>query len=552
MAASSSHEAVLAPKPFRSFARLLLICVLALSACRNAPQRAACPADKICLAYGNDTEPATLDPSIAQLISESLVIGDLMMGLTTEAADGEVIPGVAERWETSPDGLTWTFHLRKTLWSDGAPLTADDFVFAYRRILDPKTGSPYAYMVQVLKNGAAANAGKAPLDGVGVRALDPRTLQLRLAHPAPYLPQLLTHNSFYPLPAHVVRRYGDAWVQPGRYVSNGAYRLAAWRLGDRMTVEKNPRFFDAEHVCVDRIDYYPTPDYVAAERRVAGGELDLTTQFQSNRLQHIRETMPGYARTHIWLLTGYLTFNTHDAGPFRDVRVRRALSEAVDREFITGKLLRAGQVPAYSFVPPGTANAQPGPATVWARKSLAARQSEARALLAQAGYGPGRPLKLDFKVATATDSLLLAQAVQADWRAVGVEASILQTEGQILFADLNARNFQVAFVSWIGDFNDPLTFLGLFQSNTGAQNYGDYNNPAYDRLLAAADQEPNAGRRTALLGQAEQTLLHDEAIAPVYYGVSRSLVNPRVTGWVDNIQHRHRARWLCVKPAAAR
>jgi oligopeptide transport system substrate-binding protein len=224
----------------------------------------------------------------------------------------------------------------------------------------------------------------------------------------------------------------------------------------------------------------------------------------------------------------------------------------VDREFITGKLLRAGQVPAYSFVPPGTANAQPGPATVWARKSLAARQSEARALLAQAGYGPGRPLKLNFKVATATDSLLLAQAVQADWRAVGVEASILQTEGQILFADLNARNFQVAFVSWIGDFNDPLTFLGLFQSSTGAQNYGDYGNPAYDRLLAAADQEPDAGRRTALLGQADQTLLHDEAIAPVYYGVSRSLVNPRVTGWVDNIQHRHRARWLCVRPAAAR
>jgi len=541
----------LAPK-LRPFARLVLIAALALGACQDAPQRPACPAGKVCLEYGNDTEPATLDPSIAQLINEDVVIGDLMMGLTTEAADGATIPGMAERWETSADGLTWTFHLRPALWSDGTPVTADDFVFAYRRILTPSTGSPYAYMVQILKNGAAATAGKAALEAIGARALDARTLQLRLEHPAPYLPQLLTHNSFYPVPAHAVRRYGDAWVQPGRYVSNGAYRLVSWRLGDQITVEKNLRFFDAAHVCVDRIDYYPTSDLVAAERRIARGELDVTTQFQSNRLQHIRETLPGYARIHIWLLSAYMTFNTHDAGPLRDLRVRRALSESIDRDFITGKLLRAGQVPAYSFVPPGTTNAEPGPAAIWAHKSFAARQAEARALLAQAGYGPGHPLKLELKTATLTDSLLLAQAVQADWRAIGVEARTVQSEGQILFVDLRARNFQVAFVSWIGDFNDPLTFLGLFQSTTGAQNYGDYRNPAYDGLLAAADQEPDAARRTALLGRAEQTMLNDEAVAPVYFGVSRNLVNPRVTGWGSNIQNRHRARWLCVKPGAAR
>jgi oligopeptide transport system substrate-binding protein len=317
-----------------------------------------------------------------------------------------------------------------------------------------------------------------------------------------------------------------------------------------MTVEKNPYFFDAGQVCVDRINYYPTPDYVAAERRVARGELDLTTQFQSNRLQHIRQTMPGYARTHLWLMTAYLTFNTRDPGPLRDVRVRRALSESVDREFITGKLLRAGQAPAYSFVPPGTANAEAGPAVVWAGETLAARQAEARRLLAEAGYGPGHPLKLELKSATATDSILLAQAVQADWRAIGVDIRLVQTEGQILFVDLNARNFQAGFVSWIADYNDPLTFLGLFQSNTGAQNYGDYDNPAYDALLAAADQEPDARRRAAILARAERTLLSDEAIAPIYFGVNRALVSPRVTGWVDNIEHRHRARWLCVRGGA--
>ena len=520
-----------------------------LAGCQQGAQRPACPAGEVCLEYGNDFEPLTLDPQLAQLVSESVIIGDLMMGLTTEDAAGEVMPGMAQRWEASPDGLVWTFHLRPAQWSDGEPVTADDFVFAYRRILDPKTASIYAYMLQIVRNGAPAAAGKAPLESVGVRALDARTLQITLEHPAPYLPQLLMHQSFYPAPAHVVRKYGDAWVRPGRYVSNGPYRLAGWRLGDRVTLEKNPRFFDAAHVCVDRINYYPTSDYVAAERRVARGELDVTTKFQSNRLSHIREVMPGYARTHLWLTVSYLTFNTRDPGPLRDPRVRRALSQAIDREFITAKLLRAGQKPAYSFVPPGTAGAEPGARLSWAKLPFAARQAQARALLAQAGYGPGKPLKLEFKVASVTDSLLLAQAVQADWRAIGVEATLVQNETQILFSALGQRDFQASFVSWVGDYNDPLTFLDLFHSQTGGQNYGDYRNPAYDALLLAASREPDAAQRGGILRRAEQTVLDDEAVAPIYFGVSRNLVNPRVTGWIGNIADRHRARWLCVKGA---
>jgi len=535
---------------------LALAAAVALGACQQGAVRPACPVGKVCLEYGNESEPLSLDPQRAELVAESLVIGDLMMGLTTETADGAVIPGMAERWETSPDGRTWTFHLRPARWSDGAPVTAEDFVFAYRRVLDPKTGATYAYLLQILKNGSAASAGKAPLETIGARALDERTLQLTLEHPAPHLPQLLTHLSFYPAPAHVVRRWGDAWVQPGRYVSNGPYRLTGWRLGDRITVEKNPYFFDAARVCVDRINYYPTPDYVAAERRIARGELDVVTTFQSNRLQHIRKALPGYARTHLWLMTAYLTVNTRDASPLRDPRVRRALSMSIDRDFITERLLRAGQKSALSFVPPGTAGARSGPAVVWAGAPLAERQAQARALLAAAGYGPANPLKIELKTATASDSVLIAQAVQADWRAVGVEARIQQNEGQILFADLRARNFQTALVSWVADFNDPLTFLGLFQSRTGAQNYGDYKNPAYDALLAKAEQQTDAGARADILAKAEQLMLSEETVGPIYFGVSRSLVSPKVTGWVDNIENKHRARWLCAPqsglPKAAR
>jgi oligopeptide transport system substrate-binding protein len=528
--------------------RLLLAAALILAACQGAPQRAACPAGEVCLEYGNNSEPLTLDPGKANLVDEASVIGDLMMGLTTEAPDAHPIPGAAERWETSPDGLTWTFHLRPARWSDGVPVTADDFVFGLRRTLDPKTASIYAYLLYVIKGGQAVNEGKAPLESLGVRALDPRTLEIRLEHPAPYLLELTKHQSFFPAPKHAVERWGDAWVQPGHYVSNGPFKLVSWRLGDRITVGKNPYFWDAAHVCLDRVNYYPTPDVVAAERRVARGELDINTRFQSNRYDRLKRTLPGVAHTDVSLATAYLSFNTRDYAAFRDIRVRRALSEAIDRDFITGKLMRAGQLPAYAFVPAITAGyvGAGGPRLAWAGRPFAVRQADARALLASAGYGPKRPLKLTLLTANNTDSLLLMEAIQADWREIGVEAKIEQAEAGVAFAAYRNRAFQVGAMTWYGDFNDPVTFLGLLKSDTGAQNYGDYRNPAYDALLAQADQEPDAARRARILARAEQLMLDGEGIAPIYFVVNRNLVSRRVTGWADNAPNFHRARWLCL------
>jgi oligopeptide transport system substrate-binding protein len=526
---------------------LLAAAAFGMAGCQDKLHRPACPSGQVCLEYGNEIEPLTLDPQTANLTNEQRVIGDLMVGLTTEAPDATPQPGMAVSWSTSADGLTWTFHLRDAKWSDGAPVTADDFVYSFRRILDPKTASIYAYLVTILKNGQGVNDGKAPLESVGAKALDPHTLVLTLEHPAPYLPQLVMHQSFYPVPRHVVKRLGDRWTTPGAYVSNGAYKLADWRLGDHVQLVKNPLFFDAARVCVDRINVYPTSDAVSAERRVQRGELDLNTTFQSNRLQHLNEVMPGYARPHLILGTAYLSFNTRDVKPLKDPRVRRALSEAIDRDFITRKLLRAGQLPAYSFVPPGVANYGYGARARWAGESFAQRQIEAKVLLAQAGFDSSHPLKLEIKTPNSTESLLLMEAVQADWRAIGVDASIVQNEGQIAFAAYRNRDFQVGAMSWYADFNDPVTFLGLLKSDTGAQNYGDYKNPAYDALLAQADQEPDAARRAAILARAEQLMLDDEAMVPIDFTVSRSLVSPKVTGWVDNSLNFHRARWLCIK-----
>ncbi len=531
-------------------ARVLALLALAglLGACQPKVTRAPCPNGQVCVEYGNNTEAATLDPQKSNLIDEATIIADLIVGLTTDAPDASPAPAMATHWETSPDGLTWTFHLRKADWSDGAPVTSDDFVYAYRRILDPKTASIYAYLLYILQNGQAVNEGKAPPESLGVSAPDPQTLVLKLEHPAPYLPEIAKHQSFFPVPRHVVEKWGDDWVQPGRFVGNGPYSLVTWRLGDYIQVQKNPRFFDAKNVCIDRINYYPTPDAVMAERRVKRGELDLNTSFQSNRIARLRATMPGVPRTHTILATAYFSFNTRDVAAFRDVRVRRALSMGVDREFLTSKLLRAGQAPAYAFVPPGVANYPQGGAQLyWAKEPLAQRQAEAKRLLAQAGYGPENPLEVELKISNSPDTVLISQAIQADWASIGVKAKLVQNEGQIAFAAYRNRDFELGVMSWYADFNDPTTFLGLMRSDTGAQNYGDYRNPSYDALLDAADREPDPVRRGEILAEAEQLMLNDEAMIPLYYLVSRNLVSPRITGFVDNVENFHRARWMCVR-----
>ena len=531
---------------------LATIVVIFASSCTDkGPSRPPCPAGKVCVAVGNGSEPATLDPHKATGTWEDNIISDLLVGLTQDDGVGNAIPGMAERWETSPDGLVWTFHLRDADWSDGVPVTADDFVFSLRRILDPKTASEYASLLYFIKGAQPVNEGKAPPESLGVRAIDAHTLEIRLEHPAPYLPQLAKHQTMYPVARHVVEKWGDAWVQPAHYVTNGPYVLKAWRLGDYVRLVKNPRFYDAKSVCIDEIYRFPTTDAISAERRVKRGELDWNTDIQSNRISFLRKELPNYVHIHTYLGVAYLAFNNH-VPALHDRRVRQALDMAIDREFITQKLLRGGQYPAYTFTPPGIANYTSPAPPVWATWPLARRQAEARRLLAQAGYGPGHPLHLEIKHRNSADPMLVMPAIQADWKEIGVDATLAQEEVQIAYADYRVRNFQVADAGWIADFNDAMSFLYLQQSSTGAQNYGDYKNPAFDALLAKADNEPDAAKRAGYLADAERLMLEDAPVAPIYFYVNKNLVNPRITGWVDNIVDHHRARYLCVAGTAER
>lgn len=528
----------------------LLAAALTLAACGGeGPSRPPCAEGKVCLLAGNGAEPSSLDPHKTTGAWEDRILGDAFVGLTQDDPEGRPIPGMAESWETSADGLVWRFHLREAVWSDGVPVTADDFVFSLRRIMDPATAAEYASLLYFIVNAQAVNEGKLPKEQLGVTALSPRLLEIRLTHPAPYLTELAKHQTMYPVPKHAVEKWGDAWSQPAHYVSNGPYIVREWRLGDYIRSEKNPRFWDAAKVCVDEVRYLPINDAITAERRVRRGELDMNANIQSNRVAFLRKEMPAYVHTNTYLTVSYLAFNSN-LPAFKDPRVRRALTMAIDRSFITDKLLRAGQKPAFTFVPPGVANYERPAPPAWATWPLEERQAEARRLLAQAGYGPGRPLKVEIKHRASPEIMLVMPAIQADWKSIGVETTLQQNEAQIAYASYRARDFQIADAGWIADYNDAMSFLYLMQSATGAQNYGDYKNPAFDALLAQADQEPDVARRAGYLAQAERMMMEDAPVAPLTFGVSRNLVNPRVTGFVDNIVDHHRTRYMCLKPVA--
>jgi oligopeptide transport system substrate-binding protein len=528
--------------------RALLVLAVAATAllggCEEST-RPACPAGKLCFHSGNMAEPTSLDPQKSTTVQADNIIMDLFTGLVTNSAGATTIPGMATSWTTSPDGLVWTFKMREgAVWSDGVPITADDFVFTMRRLQDPATTAEYSYLAYVIKNAQAVNTGKLPVEALGVKALDAHTLQIDLEHPAPYLLELFKHNAFYMTPAHTIRRWGDRWMDPEHIVTNGPYTLVDWTLGNPIHLKKNPRFFDAANVCLDEIYYYATNDSVSAERRVRRGELDANVDIQSNRIGFLKKEAPEIVRTNTWLGTDYLIFNAK-LKPFQDRRVRQALSMAVDREFIVDKLLRNGTKAAYSFVPPGVAGYPGGPAPYWKGWSLERRQAEAKRLLAEAGYGPGRPLRFEVKQRNTADPLLIMPAIQADWRVVGVQADLAPNESQIAYAAYRVRDFEMADASWIADFDDASNFLDLFQSSTGVMNYGDYNNPAFDALAAQAGREPDAAKRAALLVRSEQMVLDDAGVIPIYFYISKNLVRPEVTGWVENVPDKHPKRFVC-------
>ncbi len=501
---------------------------------------------RLVLHRGNNAEPLTLDPHKAQGVWENAIIGDMLVGLFTDDPDGRPIPGMAEDWTVSEDGLIWTFTLREASWSDGTPVTAGDFVFGMRRLLTPETLSQYASLLYLVEGAQEIHEGGAEPESLGVRAIDDRTFEMRLQFPAPYLPGLLTHYTTFPLPTHVVEEVGDAWVRPEHIEVNGPFKLTEWRTNDFVAVEKNPLFFDADGVCLDEVVYYPTNDSAAAERRVRSGELDVNAEFPGQKIDFLREALPNYVQVSPGLITTYLAFNTGRA-PFDDARVRQALAMAVDRDFIVSEILRAGQVTANALVPPSVANYPNGPQAPWADVDLETRRTRARALLEDAGFGPDRPLRFVYSHRNTRDNPRVAPILQDNWRTLAdwVEVELMSTETQIHYENLRTRTYDVADAGWVADYNDAQNFLYLASTEAGPLNYTDWSNPEYDALMAAANRELDGPARAALMGQAEALMLEAAPMAPVWHEVNKSLVNPRVTGWRENAVQINRSRYLC-------
>jgi oligopeptide transport system substrate-binding protein len=498
------------------------------------------------LRVANSGEPDSLDPHQVSGNWEDRIVGDMFMGLTTEAADGTVIPGAAESWTISDDGLTYTFTLRDHTWSDGTPVTADDFVFAFRRILDPATAAEYAYLLFPIKNAEAINNGsQTDPEALGARAVDPKTLEITLEQPTSYFLELLTHYTSFPIPKHKVEEFGDDWVKPGNIVGNGAYTVVEWVPNSQVRMAKNESFWDAENVAIDEVVYYPTEERNTGTKQFRAGEVDVQYDFASEQIDFLKENLPEATHISPELAAYYYVFNTKRP-PFDDVRVRKALAMAVERDAITEKILRTGEIPAYNLVPPKAGTYGEPPQVDWADVPYQERVEQAKALLAEAGFGPDNPLKFTLRYNTSENHKKIAIAIAAMWKQLGVQAELFNTEVKVHYNDLQSHDFQVARAGWVADYNDPENFLSLLRTSTGPMNYGQYENPEFDRLMAESDATTDSKARNERMREAETLMLADLPVIPIYHYVSKNLVSPRVQGWVDNTKNKHWTRWLSL------
>lgn len=498
------------------------------------------------LNQGLAIEPPSLDPQIAAGTIAQPLVADLFVGLVTRDAASNPVAGCAERWETSADGLTWTFRLRPGLrWSDGARLTAADFLYSFRRLLSPQTASPVAGMFFSIVNAREAVAGRAAPEQLGVSAPDEHTVVLRLRQPVPFLPGLLANLPVIPVPRHAIEKYGTDWTRAGNLVSNGPYMLVQRVPQAYIRTERNPHYYDAAAVRIEEVRWHPTPDPATALKRFRAGELDVIQTFPGEELAWIQQNMPESLHMVPLLGTYFLALNTRQP-PLDDARVRRALSLAIDREALAERVLRIGVTPAWSLITPQFDGC---PALVLAEQSLphGERQERARQLLAAAGFGPSQPLTLTYTYDSQEENRRVFVAVASMWQAIGVITQANSMEFGALLQKMRAGEFQVARSGGFATYGDP---YGLLQQLTRGHpaNGAGYANPSYDAMLDGANALADPVARLRQLAQAEAVMLADQPVVPLYFQVSRRLVAPRVQGWVDTPRGAPPSRYLSLRP----
>jgi len=524
---------------------LLLVTLLAatlISGCGGPDKK---PGSVINRGLGGDID--TLDVHRARSTQSHRVQDDILQGLLGYSANGTLEPGVAREWDVSPDGLLYSFSLRQNArWSNGDPVTANDFVVSLRRLVDPNTAGFYATFVSVIENAERITTGELPPETLGVFALDDYTLEIRLSRPTPYFPQLLTHPATSPVHSPSLEKYGSQFARAENIVTNGPYKVDQYVMSSKLSLSRNPYYWDNENTSIDRVNYLAITDNSVEYTLYRTGELDITFGVAPGQFHTIREERPTELRVAPQLGLYYYGLNLTKPPFAGNKQLRQAVSMAIDRELLVAKVSGRGEVAAYSWVPPGIDGYQ-SEQFDYASMPRDERLAIARTLYQEAGYTEENPLKFELRYNTGEFESTMAVAIQSMWRTnLGAEVELINEEFQVLLSNIQMMEITQAYrLSWIGDYNDADTYLQLMMTGN-PMNLTGYSNETVDSLLAQASTELSLEKRQRLMRQAERILLDDHPAIPLYYYVSKHLVNPKIQGWEDNVLDRHPTKHLSI------
>lgn len=494
---------------------------------------------------GNGEEPRTLDPHQAEGLPTAHILRDLFEGLTTITADGDIIPGAAIRWNISRNARTYTFYMRRDkVWSNGEPLTAEDFVYSLRRAASPETASPSASMLLPIKNAREVLAGELPVEELGVSLLDEHSLQITLTGPTPYFLGLLANPVAYPVNRRNLEQFGDEFSQPGKLVSNGAFVLKDWKLRTSIGLEKNRLFREADRTIVDRVVFLPIEDVSAETTMFRSGELDWTSEVPNNQFSWLKRHYPEELVISPWMGSYFLGFNLTDEPFAENPELRLALNLSIDRQIITDKVTQFGELPSYALVPPGVDGYVPA-VPAYADLTQEQRNEEARRLYELAGYSSEDPLRVEIRYNSSENHKKIALAIASMWKqALGVNTTLVNEEFRVFIQNRQQKIVtQVFRAGWISDYNDPYSFLEMFRTDDGRNDYG-YFNPTFDALLNEVGTERVRARRERLMFEAERVLLADTPIIPIYSYVTKRLIDRHLRGWQNNVMDYHLTRYM--------
>lgn len=496
------------------------------------------------LVRNNGSEPESLDPALAESVGSNNIVRDLFEGLTANDSAGNIVPAVAESWRQT-DPVTWVFKLRHdSKWSDGQPVTAEDFIYGIRRFVDPKTASPYASTFGVfLANGLAVSEGKKPTSEIGVKALDPYTLEVKTAFPVSFLPALMSNNNLGPVPRSAIEKWGRQWTKPGHILSNGAYLLKEWTVNSRIVLVKNPLYWDANNVQLTRVSYLPIDDDRTDVRLYEAGQNEWVNQLPPGSYETYAKMFPRDIRNAPQIGLRYYSYQTQNPA-LKDVRVRKALSMVLDRDILSKRVTADGQMPAYGLIVKGLRGADVT-AYDWATWPMDKRVAQARELLKEAGVQPGTTFKLAYNTSEYHKKMAIFAA--SEWKTkLGINVELEAMEFKVLLKKRHDGTFQIARNGWLADYNDATSFLALVRCDSDQNNNFNCNRKA-EALIDEGTNLTDPDKRKALLTQAATMIMEDYPIIPLLQYSLPRLVKPYVGGYsLENAQDRFRSKDLYI------